>query len=364
MAERSYTSAPSGADTYAHSEPVLGFSSAMPSASPQHGSVFADDLRAIREARSVSLEEIHDQSKIPMDLLEGFERDALFSHSSYNLVYLRSLMRTYVEPLELDEAVALGALEAAWEGQYNRELAVEYLGMAAPSAPPPPAEEPAPSAAKKPAAPASKTRATKPPPTPAHKRGNPDAAKPDVTRQAATTRKTATAPAPRARAYEDRPDRKPWLLAALGVLGLVLVGWAVTSFFTGGDDAPDEQPPEEVAVAETDTAAAPPAPPAPTRPAAVLGSPMQVVITAKPSSDGLQEIRVKVDEEIRRPYWIEPGESETFTPQDRITIINDLDDATITLDGFAYPTDRLDAEGRIVIDRASGQAHLDVVSVR
>ena len=96
--------------------------------SPSSGQRFAHDLHRIREDRGVSLEELHEETKIPLGLLEQFEASGLFDHPMFNRVYLRSLVRTYARKVGLPIDTALDMLDRALAGDYAGELAAEYFG--------------------------------------------------------------------------------------------------------------------------------------------------------------------------------------------------------------------------------------------
>lgn len=88
----------------------------------------AHDLRRIREKQKRSLQEIHNETKIALELLQHFERTALYDHERYNPVYLRSFARTYASAIGIDPAAVLDAVELAFEGRYRNQLAVRFLG--------------------------------------------------------------------------------------------------------------------------------------------------------------------------------------------------------------------------------------------
>ncbi|PSQ95774.1 MAG: hypothetical protein BRD55_09080 [Bacteroidetes bacterium SW_9_63_38] len=91
------------------------------------GHRLSDDLRRIREARDVSIDEIHTETRIARTLIESFEEGALYDHPTYNRVYLRSFLKAYADVIEMPRDRTLRALDAALEGAYQHELAREYL---------------------------------------------------------------------------------------------------------------------------------------------------------------------------------------------------------------------------------------------
>ena len=92
------------------------------------GRRFANDLRRIREAKGLTVEDLHHETKIPVSLIEDFEKTALVEHPQFNRVYLRSFVRTYAQVLGLEADLSLAALEDALDGRYDNALAIAYLG--------------------------------------------------------------------------------------------------------------------------------------------------------------------------------------------------------------------------------------------
>lgn len=105
------------------------------------GQQFSEDLRRIREDRDVSLDEIHDETRIARTLIESFEEGALYDHPTYNPVYLRSFVKAYAEAVEISREVALNGLDDALEGTYDRELADRYLASPSDASASPSVEE-------------------------------------------------------------------------------------------------------------------------------------------------------------------------------------------------------------------------------
>jgi len=98
------------------------------------GERFARDMRRVREDRDLTQDDIHEETRIAVTLIDAFERDGLFEHPAFNRVYLRSFVRAYAGCINVDADQALTHLERALQGAYQNELAVEELG-AAPEAP-------------------------------------------------------------------------------------------------------------------------------------------------------------------------------------------------------------------------------------
>lgn len=359
------------------------------------GRRFAADLREIREARSVTLDDLHDGSKIPRGLLKSFEEDGLFDHPMFNRVYLRSFVRTYAEMVDVSPALALAALDEALEGDYQGRLGSEYLGRKKPAvaaslhpkaAEEPPADEP-PVGKDRPgfekeAVTGAEREALDPdeeaPPAPAkaHEAPSPEPAAPAEAKPEASPpakepapppRPASTRPAEASRPVPERPARqrpvppeegvlssnKGWLYAAGGVVLLAALIWGLLQLLGGEDPQQDLTATPVVDSAETPA----PAEPEPAPPPITVSLPLDVRVI----SDGapVQGIRLTVDDDVRRPYWIEANEAMDFTVQNRIVIEDtreglgppgQLENIELEVDGYRYPTDQRDEQGRIVID--------------
>ena len=402
-------------------------------------------MRRIRESRHISIDDLHEETKIPIGLLEAFEDTALFDHPQFNRVYLRSFVRTYANVLDIDPEVALAGLEEALADRYAGSLAADYLGetprpsvddagdaegaeskpRAAAPGPPriedpsakavrPDAESPAPKltdagrshrtptsgeelegarraadadrGARSPKREDQSRRRTEDaggeePPRRRDREASPgatlagassmsgapaaheasDADESEWTTQSPPRSRTAssrsTQAAPR---HARRPARSgggagPWLAAAALLAAVVVVIWFVAR--STGDDPVAQQETaataDTTAVRETAGTMDPAADSRPVIPA--LGDTLNVQIIA--ANEVVDPIRVTVDDDLRRPYWIELGDSMTFRPLERIVIEEDLDAIALRIEGAEYPTTRRDDLGRIVINRDSIRAY-------
>ncbi|PSQ99979.1 MAG: hypothetical protein BRD48_02475, partial [Bacteroidetes bacterium QS_9_68_14] len=84
------------------------------------GQRFAADLRAMREERGLSVEELRERLHVPSGLFEAFESGQLGGGDPmFNRVYLRSLARSYADATGAPSAPVLAALRATLEGEYE-----------------------------------------------------------------------------------------------------------------------------------------------------------------------------------------------------------------------------------------------------
>jgi len=80
------------------------------------------DLAAIRQQRHLTLQDLHDATKIPPHILKAIEDDSIFSDFSENKTYIRSYVRSYAKALKLDDEPVVDALNKVEAGEYRGEL--------------------------------------------------------------------------------------------------------------------------------------------------------------------------------------------------------------------------------------------------
>lgn len=293
-------------------------------------------MRRIREERNVTIVDIHEETRISTDIIRSFEEHGLLRHPRFNEVYLRSFVRSYASSIGIDADAALSELERALAGDYTNQLAVQYLG------------EDSESAAEEAHAPA-------------------DAAAVGDRDEASSEAKRTLAP----EGEEDKhvraegENRRGLLWIGVGVVLLtvaVVLGWLL--FGASGTDeteAPPPSPQEQQSESLADTAATVPVDTAEEEPdpsaAPVLGDTLFITVIAM--NTRINPIRVERDDDLRRPYYIEPQAAAVFPVRERIVLEQELDSVQVLLNGYPYPTDRRDAEGRVVITREVAQAFLD-----
>lgn len=344
--------------------------------SPAPGQRFAQDLHRIRKAQGVSLEDLHQETKIPLGLLEQFEASGLFDHPMFNRVYLRSLVRTYARKVDLPIPLALDMLDRALDGTYAGELAAEYFD----EAPQPPADTAPPEEKDETSAPSKEADAATPP---ASKEG---AAPPEREQEPAPpSSKPGTAPEatpvtpPLARTVSEQPspgepkpppasvttpqgeDRRQWVIGGALIVGLIAI--IVLIVMLTGDDGPpetaDTQPAADTTTAPEQDTTSLDAPPLAGADVSV-GDTIDVLVVAADAP--IQGIRITRDDDVRRPYWIERGNALAAPVRQRIVIERGLDAVQLYVEGYAYPLTRRDDQGRIVITRSDAEAFVDTLT--
>lgn len=274
-------------------------------------------------------------------IIESFEQDGLFEHPTFNRVYLRSFVRSYATAVGVDADRAIEELNRALEGNYANELAVEYLDDVEREAPTPsedeaedtPAREtPASPSAPEPAASESSE------PTPADEEGE-----------------------------EELPEgSQQGIWIGIGIVIAILIAWALLG--RGGDSDTDatssataQSPVADTARADTahtdsltvDTLAASP------EPMVDIGDTMYFTVIAQ---DRLSPIRIRRDNDLRRPYYLNRGQAAVFPAQQQITIEQGLNNIRLLVNGHEYPVASRVFNEQLVLTRDTVQVYLDTTS--
>lgn len=162
----------------------------------------------------------------------------------------------------------------------------------------------------------------------------------------------------------SQPIEKSWgLIIGAMIVALVAIGLVLWFLFREPGPQPErvEAPPPAAdtttASQVTDSVAAAPVEQIP--PAPQLQMPIRVTVIA--TDEPLEDYKVQVDDDARRPYWINPGTDQTFEGNQRVIISGeagegDYDNSKLRLQGLEW-TPRQGQTYRI--DQQRGQALLD-----
>ena len=102
----------------------------MPENSIPHTlNAFLTDLVEIRELFGITLDDIRARTKVYPHIIAQFEEDGLSEHPLFNQLYLKAFARSYAKVVGISPELVADAYEAALNGKYRRELAIEYLGL-------------------------------------------------------------------------------------------------------------------------------------------------------------------------------------------------------------------------------------------
>jgi hypothetical protein len=384
------------------------------------GSRFGRDMRRIREARDVSVDTIHASTRIAHTLIETFEETGLVDHPAFNRVYLRSFVRSYADAVDIPEEVALEALDRALDGAYSDELKPYVEGTdvdsdllrpdadedaaagsdaeselddgsdttesSTDSASDDSASDDAPATDRSsPDRPSSAAASTSGRADDASDEATPDAVASSASREHPrmlnegpaesspagvdrSTRDTTHAEPSSGRrpSGTDMPDvgalwsrlQRPMLIGLAILIVLLVLGTGLYAVLWGeGDSTPvtadtsqAETPPDSLAAAQ----------PSPARPPAnvTLGDTLYLTVLAESDVRG---IRIKRDDDLRRPYWIDSSQATVFPFRQEARIEDELDNVRLFLQGYPYPERFPDAQGRILISRDTAEAFVDTL---
>lgn len=81
-----------------------------------------NDLATIRKSREITLEEIHESTKIPKTVLASIEDNSIFEDITRNSTYIRSYVRSYAKAISIEERDIVYALDKVEKDSYNGSL--------------------------------------------------------------------------------------------------------------------------------------------------------------------------------------------------------------------------------------------------
>ena len=314
---------------------------------------FLRDLSLLRKEKQVSPEEIRAVTKVHPHIIAEFEETGLNAHPLFNDVYVRAFVRSYAQTIDLSPDSVVALFDRAKEGTYNRELAVSHLGLS-------PDEivhdeenvsedliDDQVSSEKFEVAAASSTRIT-------WVAAETESSEEDVLQKAKNVL---------ASVFSKESAVIQWAIVAICAgVGLLLIYQLLSSqrpvseseTTASGEQAALTPEPEteslDSVVSEASSVPLPPPEPV------VLNDSLEVHVVA--FTGKLAPFRAKVDSDLRRPYWLNVGDSILFRVGNRIVLEDNLDVMKILLEGHAYPIFDTDSTARVVITRDTAQAFL------
>lgn len=325
------------------------------------GSSFEADLRAVRDAKGRSLDEIQHETRIPVDVLKRFEAGKLVGDPTYNPVYLKAFLTSYAKAVGLSAKDVIAAYEAHRGGRYDGSLHPDSAVSETPASPvpTPPSEVP-----EEPPTQAVPPHSSAPPAVEALAGApSPEAARPKPEAPKALAQTRVSRPAvPSARRSFD----KNWgtILGLFAVLAIALAAALWLIVFRDADGPESEDVPDTIAVGDEPT----PIDSAGVGAGAASGGPqfrLPIEATVTAGGDGLQWFRVTVDDEERTPHWIDQGASQTFTADSALVLWGEgndggaalaFDETTVEIQGLRFTPQ---SGARLVISQSTGQRLLD-----
>ena len=358
------------------------------------GRRLARDLHSIRRKRGVDLKEVLDVTRLAEDVIEQLEETALIDHPAFNRVYLRSLYSSYAPVLGISLNDMVTALEEVLNGHYVGSLAIIYLGEKTPedvtsatgetvekaetdNATVEEEEEDTVTAGTG-GAPTKKkeelrTGAVESPSDEASEQISPEDSETDSVIESDLSLETK----PEAKPISSPGGLPPFrmvttkfsklgdglrssresvllpnmsgtlILAVVGIALIALVWFAFSWVLSLSDD-------EELESAASDsTSVGVVIMPDPI----ILPDTFAVEIIA--SLEALDPIRVTVDRDLRKPFWVEHQDTLVFRVTDRIRIEREVENTRVLVDGFLAPHEWFNDSQPVDISRLSTQAWLD-----
>lgn len=362
---------------------------------PESRPSFEEEMRQIREARNISRSSLHEQTKVALENIELFENGELEQHPHFNDVYLRALVRSYAEALDIPPGVALRGLEKARAGTYEGELGRRYLGRGpeteqqlsasdktdeekdvvfprvgpspialaddappekeqAPKEPEPPVSSPDEKAAEQ------EKAADKPSPA-AEEEPPPEASEDAAESSEPPAKEPSSQVSSRRRQTTSSSQRSGTSKVVLGVVAAVLVvaaAWGVLSMQSDGSSAQQETvspPPADATASGAADSAVEAKEPAPQPP--LIGDSLQVTVVA--AEGKLEPLRVQLDNGKWNPYWVEQGDSIQVVAADSVTLRSYLNRAQLRVESLVWPNPSQGQYDRLEITRAQVQTYID-----
>lgn len=357
---------------------------------------FLGDLSAIREKRNVSLEALRSATKVYPNVITQFEQDGLKDHPLFNSLYVRAFIRSYASAVGIPAEDVLQAYDRALEGDYKRQLALEYLDLPLEEAQAlrstqkksshaepvftvdkfefEQAKKKATPSPKKTASSTSRQRAVSIEDAAASGAAVTFIPKSDGVEHVSSLESFVEGVKSGFQSFFESGKQNPviqWGLLVGGIgLGLFVI-LQLLSFQSNPEDGDvqpepvmDTSPSQGNAAAGStvlpDTVSILPAEPievkAPSVPI-VLGDSIPIYVVA--SGGKLDPFRFQKDADLRRPYWLDEGDSMLFYVKNRAAIEDHLDMMQIVISGSPYPIYSTDSTARIIITRDSIKTYLE-----
>jgi cytoskeletal protein RodZ len=83
------------------------------------------DLSSIRKSQNLTLEDIQNAVKIPIDTLQSIESNRIFADLDTNNTYIRSFVRSYAKVLKINDANIVQALDEVENGTYDGSILID-----------------------------------------------------------------------------------------------------------------------------------------------------------------------------------------------------------------------------------------------
>ncbi len=287
--------------------------------------LLAEDLRRIRTDSGKTLVEVHEDTRIPLEVLRRLESDLLSGDKMFNDVYLRSILRGYARTVQASDETLLSAFEEASKGIYGQGTRIV---------------DPKPEVnLKKSDHGTGKKRKKKK----AHREGTIE--KSD--KSASPPQGDRPASSPQTEGKERRKFVLPKFDIRKGGIGIVVLVAVATGLFAVVQilSTDGEAQTAESQNTRSEQAIIPGAPGGPASDTASVKNEVKTpfvmpdsIEVAIHSRDGVFDpIRVRVDRDLRRPYWADSSDTLYFTFRDRIIFEEQATKMNLLVSGRQYP---------------------------
>ena len=290
---------------------------------------FIRDLVRLREQQDMSLKDLSVRTKVAHSTLEEFEQAKLLDNPLFNRVYLRSLAKTYAQHVGIAADVMMQALEEMLAGQYAGRLSPDYVEKDED-----PGEE----------AQAPEEEAVPDPPEAPEVVEDADAGSPAgdtfTAVMASVTNQVAALPSPSRRFRRRARSRSLWIA---GFLVLVAGAVAMAFWLFPGPGVSSDGNSSGLALGDAPASDAQAA-----AEAIRFGSRIHATALA---TDIVERLQVRIDDDLRRPYWIESDSALVFSFAEQIALERRLHVIRLFADNYEIALDTVDFDQPFVLTR-------------
>jgi hypothetical protein len=346
----------------------------------------SEDLVAIRKFRKLTVRDIYDSTRIPLEVIEEIESGYVFTpECQRNKTYVRSFVRTYAKALRISEADATHALDLVERQAYDGFIRRVYLpGAETSTSSSQGAQAPVPPATSAPPAPIR----TEPRITAARASTLMDykdeVSRPDPTRP--HNKATPPPPDPKSINWVDMGNRLNTFSVGLknvyraaGVLIILAAAFGIYKFWPilFGENVKNDPKLTKLVEPAIDTLQVPA--PDTTALQPVIVEPKEKPALAKldqsdsirvliyANTDKVEGVRVRPEgNDLISPYWIEKGDAMEFVFKDSLYIKGQFSRMVLLLNGHSITNwrDMRRNDGAIVLTRSYIEKHPEWLSPR
>jgi len=278
------------------------------------------DISKIRKEKNLTIEQIQEETRIPLHILQTIEKGSLFEDIDENKTYIRSYVRSYAKALGIQNERIITCLNKAEAGLYNGELLNPPASQKDQTSDSSAEEGAEPTDSEKPSGPESKREST------ISKHWSYDeSARPEPSVHSLNWAKVG----------DDLTSLQTYSVIniSLAVIALLIFGGLIYFFVFGGNpetpnmEAPSEPSGSVLSVDSLDnefinvdtTTTATPADDATTEPSIALDDTLRLIVYA--AYEKLEPVRINSDVTADTlPYWIERGHAMRFEFIDTIRV--------------------------------------------